>query len=396
MILTEKQQKGLEIAVRRFKEKKPWTCIAGYAGSGKSTLVKFIIEALNVPHEEVCYVAFTGKAATVLKQKGCPNAITAHKLLYKAKPKPDGTFIFIPKETNELSEYSVIVVDEVSMLPKKMWNLLISHGIYVIALGDPGQLPAVSKDDDNQVLDCPHIFLDEIMRQAQESEIIRLSMHIREGKPLEEFQCVGRQVQIFTPDQVVSGMYEWADQILCATNATRININNFVRQQKGFGEEPEIGDKIISLRNHWEEFSKSGNWALTNGAIGTITDCFRNSVHVPRYIYDKPVQFLFTSMKLEDDDVFNSLPIDYICLKNGQSPLTSKQQYQMSVSKKCPAPPYEFAYAYGVTCHKAQGSEWDKVLVFEERFPFDPEEHKRWLYTAATRAKEKLVIIRKS
>ena len=140
MILTEKQQKGLEIAVRRFKEGKPWTCIAGYAGSGKSTLVKFIIEALNVPHEEVCYVAFTGKAATVLKQKGCSNAITAHKLLYKAKPKPDGTFIFIPKGTDELSEYSVIVVDEVSMLPKKMWNLLISHGIYVIALGDPGLL----------------------------------------------------------------------------------------------------------------------------------------------------------------------------------------------------------------------------------------------------------------
>lgn len=190
-------------------------------------------------------------------------------------------------------------------------------------------------------------------------------------------------------------MYEWADQILCATNATRININNFVRQQKGFGEEPEIGDKIISLRNHWEEFSKSGNWALTNGAIGTITDCFRNPVFVPKYIYDKPVQFLFTSMKLEDDDVFNSLPIDYICLKNGQSPLTSKQQYQMNVNKKCPAPPYEFAYAYGITVHKAQGSEWDKVLVFEENFPFDKEEHKRWLYTAITRAREKLVIVSK-
>ena len=55
--------------------------------------------------------------------------------------------------------------------------------------------------------------------------------------------------------------------------------------------------------------------------------------------------------------------------------------------------PYEFAYAYAITTHKAQGSEWDKVLVFEERFPFDREEHKRWLYTACTRAKEKLVII---
>ena len=128
----------MEIAVHRFKEKKPWTCIAGYAGSGKSTLVKFIIDALQVSHEEVCYVAFTGKAASVLKQKGCANAVTAHKLLYKARPKSDGTYIFIPKDKEELQIYQVIVVDEVSMLPKKMWNLLLSYGIYVIALGDPG------------------------------------------------------------------------------------------------------------------------------------------------------------------------------------------------------------------------------------------------------------------
>lgn len=395
MILTEKQQKGLEVAVARYEDGERWTCIAGYAGSGKSTLVRFIIEALGVPHEEVCYVAFTGKAATVLKQKGCPNAVTAHKLLYKAKPKPDGTFIFIPKSKDELSEYSVVVVDEVSMLPKKMWNLLVSHNVYVIALGDPGQLPPVSKDDNNHVLDQPHVFLDEIMRQAQESEIIRLSMHVREGKSLESFPCAGEQVQIFTADQAVSGMYEWADQILCATNATRTQINNFVRQQKGYGIEPQIGDKIISLRNHWEEFSKSGNWALTNGAIGTIIECNLEHFSVPKYIYDKPIPFLFTTMELDDKDTFDFLPIDYSCLKNGQSILTPKQQYQMSVNKRSVSPPYEFAYAYGITCHKAQGSEWDRVLVFEEKFPFDPEEHKRWLYTAVTRAKEKLVIVRK-
>ena len=67
-------------------------------------------------------------------------------------------------------------------------------------------------------------------------------------------------------------MYEWADQILCATNAARTTINNFVRQQRGYQSTPQIGDKIISLRNHWDDFSLSGNWALTNGAIGTITN----------------------------------------------------------------------------------------------------------------------------
>jgi ATP-dependent exoDNAse (exonuclease V) alpha subunit len=57
--------------------------------------------------------------------------------------------------------------------------------------------------------------------------------------------------------------------------------------------------------------------------------------------------------------------------------------------------PKEFAYAYAITCHKAQGSEWDKVLVLEERFPFDKEEHARWLYTACTRASEKLILVRR-
>ena len=393
--LTKKQEEGLRTAVERYKLGEKYTVISGYAGSGKSTLIKFIIDALPVnPEVDVAYAAFTGKAATVLQQKGCQNAVTAHKLLYRAKPMPNGTYKFYPRAKNEM-EYKVIVIDEVSMLPKPMWDLLTTHDVYILATGDPGQLPPVNPDDDNHILDKPHVFLDEIMRQAQDSEIIRLSMHIREGGTLSSFGCSGQQVQIFNKGDVVSGMYDWADQILCATNVQRTKINNFVRQQKGFGEEPEIGDKIISLRNHWEEFSRSGNWALTNGAIGTITECFRNSVYVPKYIYDKPVQFLFTSMELEDEDTFQSLPIDYICLKNGQSPLTSKQQYQMSVNKKCPEPPYEFAYAYAITTWKAQGSEWDKVLGFEEKFPFDEETHRRFLYTMVTRAKEKLVIIRK-
>lgn len=234
------------------------------------------------------------------------------------------------------------------------------------------------------------------MRQAQESEIIRLSMHVREGKPLSTFQASGAQVQIYSPDQVVSGMYEWADQILCATNAKRTEINNYVRQQRGYGPKPEQGDRIISLRNHWEFFSDSGSWALTNGAIGTITDYIVKPHSMPRYIIDEPVYYMYTNMVLEDEDNFQAIPIDYACLKEGQSQLTPRQVYQINRNQACPDAPFEFAYAYGITCHKAQGSEWDKVLVFEERFPFDAEEHKRWLYTAATRAREKLVIVTKS
>lgn len=124
-------------AVERYKRGEKYTVIAGYAGSGKSTLIKFIISALNVdPETEVAYVAFTGKAAAVLSQKGCSNATTAHKLLYKAKPMPNGSYKFIPRDTLE-QEYKIIVVDEVSMLPTTLWNQLLRHHAYVIALGDP-------------------------------------------------------------------------------------------------------------------------------------------------------------------------------------------------------------------------------------------------------------------
>ena len=63
IILTEKQSKGLDIAVQRYYDYEPYTCISGYAGSGKSTLVKFIIEALDIPQSDVCFIAYTGKAA---------------------------------------------------------------------------------------------------------------------------------------------------------------------------------------------------------------------------------------------------------------------------------------------------------------------------------------------
>ena len=393
--LTAKQQEGLNIALHRYRAGYKYTVISGFAGTGKSTLIKFIIEALNIDPEYVAYCAFTGKAATVLQQKGCPNAITAHKLLYYAKPMPNGTYKFYPRLKSEM-EYKLIVVDEVSMLPRPMWELLMTHNVHVLATGDPEQLPPVNPEDNNHVLDTPHIFLDEIMRQAQDSEIIRLSMHIREGKPLSSFACSNEQVMVVNKEDVVDGMFDWADQILCATNAQRQKINTLVRNKKGFGAEPCVGDKIISLRNHWDFASAKGEWALTNGSIGTIENMNKNEIYVPKYIYDKgPIPYLFTDIRLDDGDMFNAIPIDYNTLMKGETTLNPKQTYLLNKSKGLIEAPYEFAYAYGITTHKAQGSEWDKVLIFEEWFPNIPEEHRRWLYTAVTRSSQRAVVVKK-
>ena len=392
MILNTKQEEGLKIAVERYKANKAYTCISGFAGTGKSTLIKFIIAALNIPEDKVAYVAYTGKAAQVLKQKGCPNPTTAHKLLYKAKPMPNGTYKFEAKTSLD-KNYEVIIVDEVSMLPKEMWLQLLKHRVHVIACGDPFQLPPIYKDSDNHVLDNPHIFLDEIMRQAEDSEIIRLSMWIREGKSLKDFVASNQQVMIVTPDQVVTGMYDWADQIICATNEKRNFINNFMREAKGFGPEPQVGDKIVSLHNQWQ-FLSNKEAPLTNGTIGTIHTTNKYEVSLPFWLSNKKVPVIYTTMMDDNGDKFDYIPIDYTALTTGKKFLSSQQEFQMRKNEKLPDPPFEFAYAYGITCHRAQGSEWNKVLVYEEKFPFEREEHARWLYTAITRAAEKLVVVR--
>lgn len=389
MVLTQKQELGLRIAVDRYNHHQKYTVISGYAGSGKSTLVRFIIDALHVPEEEVCFATFTGKAAQVLLKKGNMNVRTLHKLLYKSFPKPDGTFMRIP--VDEIP-YKVVVVDEVSMAPKSLMELLFSYDVHIICLGDPFQLPPVDKNEDNHLLDNPHIFLDEIMRQAQESEIIRLSMDIRNGKSLKEIK--GNEVIIISKPELNTGMLTWADQILCATNATRIGINNQMRELLGKTGDPQDGDKVICLKNYWNIFASNED-PLINGTIGILKNSFSSFNQIPPYMGSGRIDTLITDFITDNDSCFNKLETDKMMFSTGESSLDWKTSYKLSKNPKTRhLVPLEFTYGYCVTGWKAQGSEWNKVLILEERFPFDREEHQRFLYTAVTRASEKLVLVK--
>ena len=396
MELNEKQKNGLALALQRYKNKEKYTVIAGYAGAGKSTLVRFIIEELKtygVKETDVCFACFTGKAAQVLLKKGNKNVITLHKLLYKSIPKESGGFVRIP---NPSIPYKIVVVDEVSMAPKTLMDLLFKHDVYVICLGDPFQLPPVDKKEDNHLLDAPHIFLDEIMRQAQESEIIQLSMAIRENRPIEVFQ--GKEVQILNKEELNTGMLTWADQILVATNVTRVSINVQMRKLLNFGEQPQDGDKIICLRNYWDCFSDNEE-PLVNGTIGILKNSFLTKRYLPRIVKSTDglshIDLIMGDFISDSGMYFHSLEMDKKMIDTGEFSLDWKTVYQLNRNPKTrDIPPLEFTYGYAITCHKAQGSEWDKVLVIEEKFPFDKIEHARWLYTAVTRSSEKLVLVR--
>lgn len=392
MILTNKQEEGLKIILDRHKRNEKYTIVAGYAGTGKSTLVKFAIEALNVESSKVAYATYTGKAAEVLRKKGNPGACTLHKLLYDHFPMPGGGFYRKPK--TEL-DVTIVVVDEVSMVPKPMVDLLLKHKIYVIFLGDPFQLPQIDKDTENHLLDKPHIFLDEIMRQAAESEIIQLTMKIRNGESLDLFK--GNEVQIFKKNEFNTGMMTWADQIIVATNATRQSINQQMRKILGYSGLPQHGERMICLRNYWDDCNDAGD-ALVNGTTGIIENPFESFRRIPAYIKNdrRDLPTIVGNFIPDGGIEFHSIEMDKEMIMTGEKCIDWRVAYQLGKLKPKIGDivPKEFAFAYAITCHKAQGSEWEKVLVVEEGFPFAKEEHARWLYTACTRASEKLVLLR--
>ena len=393
MELTEKQEKGLETILTRYNLGLKYTTISGYAGTGKSTLVKFAIAALGVREDRVAYATFTGKAAEVLRKKGNTGACTLHKLLYDHFPKPGGGFIRKPKTS---LDYDVVVVDEVSMAPKSMIDMLLSHRVYVIFLGDPFQLPQINKDESHDILENAHIFLDEVMRQAAESEIIQISMKIRNGESIDFMK--GKEVIIIPKSELVEGHLTWADQILCGTNVTRENINRQMREIYGFSGLPQDGEKMICLRNYWDDCADNGD-ALVNGTTGILRNPFETFRMIPNYIPidNHRMDVVQGDFVTSDGSTFNSVEMDKKLLIDGVKCITDgKILFRLGKLKNKIGDivPREFAFGYAITTHKAQGSEWDKVLVIEEKFPFPKEEHARWLYTAVTRASERLVLVR--
>lgn len=219
------------------------------------------------------------------------------------------------------------------------------------------------------------------MRQAQDNGIIRLSMDIRNGEWINPYK--NQNVNIIRKKDFVDGMLSWADQIICGKNLTRYRLNELCRRikwQDEYTDEPIVGDKIICLRNNWE-ITSSSNDPLINGQIGYITD-FRKQPH-PLFKELNYIDFEPDS----DEGLFTNLLIDRKLIIEHEPTITTDNY------RKIPKlyHPQLFDYGYCITAHKSQGSEYPKVLIFEEIVKSN--EHKRWLYTAVTRASEKLTLV---
>lgn len=285
------------------------------------------------------------------------------------------------------------MVDEISMLPQSMWEILMRMNVYVIACGDPFQLPSLFKNDICHVLDNPHVFLDEIMRQALDNEIIRYTMDIREMRELKPYK--GKDIQILHQSELTDGMLTWADQVICATNKKRQGFNSYIRKLLGMSGIPRIGDKIICLDNSWDIKGRHEGDSLVNGSIGYLENIQEDmtNYHIKglHTYFRKPIYNI--SFSCTDGSGFDDVPMDKRWIEEEQMTFSPKQIYSILYGHM--QPPIPFDYAYAMSCHKSQGNQFPKVLLIEERFPFDQIEHARWLYTGCTRASEKLVLILK-
>ncbi len=374
----------------------PFFTLAGFAGTGKTTLSRKLAANLG---NNVTFGAFTGKAVSILREKGCPNVDTIHALLYKPvghdrtklaalKAQLDAAEgqgdIFtagglrhelerMAKEMRrpkfELNSESmggdVLFVDEYSMLPNEIVADLRKKYRKILFMGDPFQLPPV-KGSCNL---APNFFLTEIHRQALESAIVRLSKDIRENNAF-SYGDYGDLLYI-PADQATNEMYLQADQVIVGRNGTRNGFNQWYRNERGFMSPfPVAGEKLICLKNNKKA-------QIFNGMIcNATTDAIKAQPHHTSYLLqiDAPTAPGYETLRVWEGDVM------------GKGDDYDWHDWNMKSLDR-------FDFAHAITCHKSQGSEFKNCLVFNEPVGNDDEMRRRWIYTAITRGKEHVTLV---
>ena len=363
-MLWSPQQDAALLAVSRWlKAGSPQVFrLFGYAGTGKTTLARHVAESAA---GAVAFAAFTGKAAHVMRGKGCQDASTIHSLIYRSRGEDENGPSFVLNHDSVAGKAALIVIDECSMVDEEIGRDLLSFGAPVLVLGDPAQLPPIAGAGFFTEAE-PDIMLTEVHRQAAGDPIVRLSMIAREGGRLEE----GRygESRVVSRDAIDQEEVLGADQVLVGRNVTRRNYNARIRELLGReGVVPEAGETLVCLRND----RKRG---LLNGSLWQVERTRKPRKGLLRY-----------TLSPEDAETGKARTVVSInpAFFDGTADALALAERRRSD---------EFDYGYVLTVHKAQGSQWDAVMLFDESFAFR-ENRARWLYTGITRAATKLTVV---
>ena len=417
--LTDVQAAALRDAKSWFEtgtEQQQVFSIAGYAGTGKSTIVKYLVDDLGLDDGEVLYGTFTGKAAYVLRKKGTP-CRTIHSHIYKGHEASEqeiaatrGKLEALEKEATELvgveraladaqiqslraeikemrqprfglneesevRDANLVVLDEVSMVGPEMEADLLSLGKPVLVLGDPGQLPPI-KGAGAFARRTPDVMLTEIHRQAAESAVIRLATMARQGETIAYGQH-DELVWKMSSRDVTAAQLLRGGQVICGKNATRFSLNNAMRRAAGFNGSAlptGPGEKVICLKN--------------DNALGLLNGMFVRLDDIEQ-VDDEHFRAVVTSEEGEliggknAKDKANKLPMYAGHFLDHETLDLERDERDWRIKKRL----VEATFGWAITCHKAQGSQWENVIVIDDGWGHSREQRAQWLYTAITRRK---------
>ena len=384
--------------------------VGGLGGTGKSTILG--VFAKEMEGRRPAFISFTGRAASVLARKllecgvktssdlgtkeapadeRLPLCTTIHRFLYRPVTNAEEEVTGWKKRTSLPRRTPFVVIDEASMVGDKILKDIQALNVPILAVGDHGQLPPVQ--DSGSLMEAPMLKLEKIHRQAADNPIIQLAHGVRETGLLDVDRMparggADRRVRFAPPAQLTKIIQEThpLDRaigdvgIICWRNVTRVKLNVQARTALGISGAPRKGEPVVCLRN----IHARGIW---NGMRGWLTADARPG--------SEP-WLLLIEVAFPEEGITAKLTV--------LAPQFSREKTYQSVEelidrgvnvKTMSAAGDLFDFGYAMSCHKFQGSQVKTAIVYVDR-PVDPwsTDWRRWMYTAATRASEKLIVIK--
>jgi exodeoxyribonuclease V len=420
--------------------------IVGYAGTGKTTLISSFVKALASIRQKSLLLAPTGRAAKVLNAYSGHSAYTIHKKIYRQKSTTEDTGVF--SLDRNLYTDTCFIVDEASMISNsRNENSIFGSGLLLndllefvyndkncklVMVGDTAQLPPVGLEVspalDKRVLQSyglkvTEVFLDEVIRQVEGSGILFNATRIRRqisdnilGIPrfkLNGFDDV-KQISGAEFIEELSSCYDKYGHeevmVLCRSNKRANQYNQGIRSQIFYREDELVaGDQLMVVKNNyfWLKDEESVDF-IANGDIVRVTRVGRGEERYGFHFVNVSLEFIdYEGVEMEAKIILDSLSAESASLtaeENKKLFSGVMEDYVDIINKKkkydsVRSDPFfnalQVKYAYAVTCHKAQGGQW-KAIFIDQGFINEAAiniEYLRWLYTASTRATERLYLV---
>lgn len=422
--------------------------LKGYAGTGKTTMISTIVTNLwNVKLKSVL-LAPTGRAAKVITSYSNSKAFTIHKKIYFPKKEANGGVSFQLQQNKHRN--TIFIVDEASMIPDipadsklfengsllddLMMYVYSGHNCKLLLIGDTAQLPPVklelspALDADKLSLsfnkDVVQIEMDEVVRQQQDSGILFNATLLREQLASSFFEEFKFNLDGFTDiirliegNEILDAIndaydtYGKEDTAIIVRSNKRANLyNQQIRSRILFNEhEINAGDYLMVVKNNYFWLKESSDAGfIANGDIVEILEIFGikelygfNFAEVKVRMVDYPNQKPFETVLLLDTISAESASLSYEEsnklyqeVMQDYADEGSKYRQFLKVKKNKYFNALQVKFSYAITCHKSQGGQWSTVFVEQPYLPNGVDrEYLRWLYTAVTRAKDRLYLL---